>query len=848
MDDFILKILSGPQAGAEVVLAPGEYSLGCGDDDDLQFNDLSLEKAHAHLRVTAGAVEISSGAGSVVSENGLRLEPDDTDWREIEQLDVISVGMVRFAVGAPTAQWTSIIGATRTEAGDDPALPGMKSGRSSNSGGAIARHWPLATAAVCFAALLLLFVRFSPYLDDTPQEADAVDPHVEFALVQAALSDLDFAKSVGVRQEVDGEIYVSGYVETLAERRAVARAVGETGVPAKLRLWVLSALRNSIDNLIESIGQPVDYDLSDSGDLTLKGVIIDNREADRISLLIRDQVIGLHSVESEIKTASHFLHAVRQLARRTRVGDTVFFRIDGSLIEASGVIPSEKIDIWAGFVEAYIRKYADHVPLRSYVQLAPAGDERGHEAPVRQKNTDLRPIVIGKSAVSGNEQRFDIGKFRSGDFAVGSLFAGRPGFHGASERRNPAVAGDPAGAVSAPGSVPVGRSERSAAKRARATRQADSARIVRGREVGPFNAREFSGGRKTAAAGLDQELAGLEQELANLEQEFAGVEKAGEEQELTGEEKDDGFARSRPSYSGLRDVEIGLHLSGLKLPASGERGACGGRGNGHVRWVGPEASIRPSDHRVPEIEYHREEGDYVRLVELTRGLIDAWSTGRLQGNGAGSEAFADLAGDLDRLAMIWSQVLSGGPRGALPNSGMNRAFMRTLLPGIAPCLPISQRCWPRSRLTRGNLGAALFWLDLLAISDDVALAGFQPHNQMLILEAGLNPRRTADCAREAASDARLTTLSAHMSDNAGNPAIVRAATRQVLRVPVAISGANIAAERFIQFATGEKFSEGAAPTANTRVLHIGELGTVFGSDEAVAVSIYRPDISWLFEG
>src|SRR5690606_8903070 len=55
---------------------------------------------------------------------------------------------------------------------------------------------------------------------------------------------------------------------------------------------------------------------------------------------------------------------------RARIDETVLLRLDGTLIEASGLIAADQIDLWAGFVSSYVRNYAGIIPMRSHVQIA----------------------------------------------------------------------------------------------------------------------------------------------------------------------------------------------------------------------------------------------------------------------------------------------------------------------------------------------------------------------------------------------------------------------------------------------------------------------------------------------
>ena len=51
MSDQILKLLTGNQAGVDVTLAPGEYTIGSGEDDDLLRPDEEASQSHAKVQL-----------------------------------------------------------------------------------------------------------------------------------------------------------------------------------------------------------------------------------------------------------------------------------------------------------------------------------------------------------------------------------------------------------------------------------------------------------------------------------------------------------------------------------------------------------------------------------------------------------------------------------------------------------------------------------------------------------------------------------------------------------------------------------------------------------------------------
>jgi hypothetical protein len=270
---------------------------------------------------------------------------------------------------------------------------------------------------------------------------------------------------------------------------------------------------------------------------------------------------------------------------------------------------------------------------------------------------------------------------------------------------------------------------------------------------------------------------------------------------------------------GLGDAAIAAFLSGLgpngQVPACG--GATGAAG--------------------------MDDASSIDLVPLTRRLIEAWRDGRLTSASKDAEGYGDIAGAIARIGRF-----RAGAADAASSAGMAaRGGEPDPFAAIGRCPARRLSCWSGSRLDTANLAAALFWLDLLSLTDRVWLSEFHPHNQAVILEAGLNPKRATACAIGSASDAPAA-FSLYIADSVENPGIVHTVAGRIGRFPLAISGANLVGNRFIQTSAGDKLREGAAPSVDSRLVHIGELGTYFKTRDGLAVSIYDPRMTWHFGG
>lgn len=411
---LILKALSGAQSGVEVALPDGEYTLGSSQDDDLQFVDVCLKGGHARLRIEGSKIMVAGGAGSVTSRSGRVIDAGDDEWRELEPLEIIVIGSNTFAIGPEQADWSEVSLAV------DPQVQAPQGGRRKRKAKAASEgfgnkaRYSLAAASLAGLVFVGAGLAFGSFAVDrgfiTTAQPD------ELAAVRKALGQFPFGKSIKIRREVDGEIFAQGYVEEPAERRALHQAVDKIGVPVNMRIWVLSSIRTQLKAAVESFDVDVSYEISPSGVVTLEGDILSQGMAERFFSYIEGEVPGISSLQNNVQTAKTYFSEVKKLAQRSRIDDTVLLRLADKRIEASGVVVTDKVDAWVGFIQSYALRYADHIALTSYVQLV---NEKGEVV------IDNGPTQLGRSEDRNpGAAELDLARLKSAGIGASDVFPG----------------------------------------------------------------------------------------------------------------------------------------------------------------------------------------------------------------------------------------------------------------------------------------------------------------------------------------------------------------------------------------------------------------------------------------
>lgn len=839
---FLLKVLSGVQFGVEVALDEGTYSFGSGPDADVQIVDVTLAPVHGHLRIRGGKVALRSDGGEITTSSGLTLPPGQTDWSEIAQLDIVTAGTTRFAVGGRGAKWGAL--AREGATGVAPVRPGARPG-----GATPRRRIGLAAAGVLAAAGLTVAGLYlgggsAPMLIAAPAPDTA-----PVEVVQAALDGLPFAHTVRAQAAVDGTLDAEGYVQSVVERRAALNALNDTGLQVRRRIWVREIIETEVAELIRARDLPVAASLSADGVLELTGDVLDAAQAARLVELIRAEVFGLSGLDDRIRTAGHILTEVQGVLDQARLRDRVILRLDGLLIEATGVVTNDQIDNWVGFIQVYSRRYAAILPLRSFVTLEEAGGEAG--VPIVIGDADpgqgrvIPPEVL---AASGGPQAQDI-------FALPETALSATPQSQAEEGQAPEAPADPAATVSAAARDAVA----AAAQRVLDLRPDLAERMLADQASGLPPSMEVVqqvlgvvGGRmvvRTGPGGVEPLflLPGLDTPLsyaeivAALSTAPAAPDGAGPQPGTPPALAADGGAGPGPaSAQTVTLAQAGA--SALRLTGGAPEGpATGAGGAGLPQGLpapGTDAGAPPvarfgafdgfqNDSRM-NLAVERLATATTRLIEM-QGAVDG---------GLLRVSVADDGGDsiLD-MALLQTEAL---------NSGATLLPAPRALGATAPRSPRPDLCWPESRVQINALPTVLFWLDTLSLNVDLDIAAMDPLVQGLLMEAALSPDRLTAClaAIDTPFAARLAAQSTFLSESARNRDFGQFLFRNVPVFDLALAGVNLSGARFVQAVDGRRLRVGMAPTINSRVAVIGDLGALFRVEDGYQVLLYPDSLSW----
>jgi len=801
MSKLLLKILNGLHSGSEVMLDDGAYSIGSGNEDDIQFKDASLNSGHAFLRIAEGRAEIKASSGEILFANGLTCDPGDEKWAPISPLQVLTIGTTRITFGPVGANWNTIVedegfrkdvqpgGADRetlsgqtdkTPIGQRPPLE-IAAEIARGLGEKLRGHMPtsrLAMSAVLLGGVAVIALTIGLISSSGTGPRDFAD---EMKRVERAVESLPFSSKIKVAQEADGQIFVRGIIADNAERRAVVNSLEATHVPVKMRLATSQNIMMDVNNLIQAENVQIKATLNVDGTLILTGIILDPTKAKRISDLIAEQVSGPVAFNTTgIKDGNDLLRDVTRSARSAEVGTSVAFAlVDNRMIEATGTLPYERANSWINFLQDYSENFAPRVPLRSLVQVVVP--EGGPQPPPQISS---QPIMLGASA-SNDERVLDMGKLTSGNLTIADVFVSKP---------------------------PVVNNARGTTTAAETGTNAAGTTAAR-----------------NAASITDPRRPG------QVENTQAGATGAGSNTTSPRIATRDAFPPtpvdkliSASDLKTLLEAKPGQNLPApneLNAPASRNVVAADGSSNGST--AAGVANAGSANAFAPNT------------------LIDRWASGSLPVLTGKKEQ--QLVSALDKLGR---QNVNGQNEAQLSAARSQTELAKITRDLLARDLRFTARndadCtadWLRDPTLLPNL---VFWLDILSFSDSLSLTSFDKPMQIKLAQAMLNPYALRRCLALIEPQGLPTYFeqSAFIPEIIVNPAFIKFLARDVTNTTFDVVGANLTKDRYVISSDGKRYRNGASIDLYSKIIDIGELGILIELSDRVEIVALDRQLLW----
>jgi type III secretion protein D len=356
---IILKIFSGPHAGAEVPLLPGEIILGSSAECDLVINDALVQPKH--LKLTIGTDQVVAETISGQTRWGGNLLEDEQF--EVPFFTFLTVGGTQIAFGIDGESWQM----PEAEALLD--LPAISEHQSEpgNTGGRVRRDSAFEqkskagktkgikrgryTGWLFFLLLLFGAGLTAGWLAIAPDKTSAVPEKVQVDPIREIRKIVSGANSAGnlLVGLKEGRAIISGFVQTNAENTDLLKSLAPFGRYVSVRVFSQEKILADSKLVLDSIGLDMQVQGSIPGEVTVSGVVDSLDHWQHLRRQLPHDVAGLNKLNDDhVITAGAVLNQLHDLLMTNGFAGKLTVKQADHTFVVSGELTARQRDIWNG--------------------------------------------------------------------------------------------------------------------------------------------------------------------------------------------------------------------------------------------------------------------------------------------------------------------------------------------------------------------------------------------------------------------------------------------------------------------------------------------------------------------
>lgn len=388
-----LRVLAGEQAGARVVLAPGEYLLGSGQDCSLVLRGTGIAERHALLRFDGEEAGIEPLDGAICNVQG-----DEVTGMHAIALGVpFEIGGVWIAVDREDAPWPDTVtdfrrapaavaadeeaSASGASAEDASVAPGEDDTSSLESGAGGRRPAAKRLAAVFAGIMLIAFMavagwswwpgRSVPVQATHNTELEARQPPQPPDELRRILAD--YRQDGRLELKWAGRQWVvSGYVPDTDGKRMLLDQLAGTGEEnIRTEVWVDAELLDAARRVLAANAVPGETSLRvdqvSMGVATLSGAVASESRLEATKGALVQGVPGIVNVASKALLPPALLQQLKQRIAAVGLAGRLAVVSDAPEVKLNGRLLPEEVAKWESLFVEFNRDYGDVLPISATV-------------------------------------------------------------------------------------------------------------------------------------------------------------------------------------------------------------------------------------------------------------------------------------------------------------------------------------------------------------------------------------------------------------------------------------------------------------------------------------------------
>lgn len=429
-EKYLLKILSGPNQGAEVALDAGELVVGSASDCDLILSD-TLVSGH-HLKV-------------VVGENGVSIVPLESpvyfDGQEIakdqfftvEPFKFISIGTTHFVIGPTEGEWPALSSAdipnlTKMEKEEVKEEEANKEGESGGAGLAteeslketkaveeqglkklIKENQGLTLGGAGVLILMIIIGILGIYFGLKENEGSITPPSIIKEEISKVIASTGSPQAFTVEEE-EGGFFIQGWAATSAEANKIEDALNKIAPNVIAEVRVSGQTVENLKDLLNGLGAKfVGVSAIEPGKFKLSGYYGDDSGWESVRSDIGRDVPGVRLLKDEVLTPRKLYPTLTKILDNDKIAGKVQYVPQKEGIILKGMISQTDVPKVKESIKHLQAEVGAGVPIKNQIVVAKPED--------LYLDLDMDSVTIGKNGyivTKGGQRLFEGGMLKGG--------------------------------------------------------------------------------------------------------------------------------------------------------------------------------------------------------------------------------------------------------------------------------------------------------------------------------------------------------------------------------------------------------------------------------------------------
>ncbi|TXH66320.1 MAG: EscD/YscD/HrpQ family type III secretion system inner membrane ring protein [Thiothrix sp.] len=355
---YLLKVLSGSNAGALVRLKVGDVVIGKSMSSDIILHDESIADLHIKLKVDEENITLEALAKPVLIDNK-EVELGD---HALKPYQVVSLGSIDFFIadvrkpgrrGTENKPADQVIPPTvNLETPTENQRAPLKSQTPTEvKPKSKALGWALLLGGLCLLVLAnVLFMR--PYISGLAEKvglSESAEQRAQELLKKIQPTDLT------VVRDPDGRVAISGYVQTRDDKRELMNQALLAGNGINYRVWVREDLVANATQVARALGQnDLSFSNLEEGKLAAHGYVSDEADWAQIKTNIMTDVNGIQAIDDRsVQTLIKRKEALVQFIEKKGLSSRVKVTIENGRIKVDGELTQNELKRWATLYDEF---------------------------------------------------------------------------------------------------------------------------------------------------------------------------------------------------------------------------------------------------------------------------------------------------------------------------------------------------------------------------------------------------------------------------------------------------------------------------------------------------------------